>query len=135
MPSTAQIVYVRSLLCLSRSSGYSSKSSKYYGPRAFKGPCALLFCLCFCFCLLLVDFSPRAPPPVCHRPRTSLTPRFQGPRTPYAFGGVSILLSVEDPFFFFFACRFFPRAPPPVCCRSRTSLIRPCSLARSVVEC
>ena len=58
------------------------------------------------FFFLLVDFFPRAPPPVCHRPRTSLTPRFQGPRAPYAFGGVSFLLSVEDLFFFFFACRF-----------------------------
>ena len=64
------------------------------------------------FVFLLVDFSPG--------PRTSLTPRFQGPRAPYAFGGVSFLLSVEDLFFSFFlfllACRFSP--PGPASCRS-----------------
>ena len=89
-----------------------------------------VFCVCFlCVFFLLVDFFPRAPPPVCHRPRTSLTPRFQGPSAPYAFGGVSFLLSVEDLFIFlfiFFGVDFFPRAPPPVCYRPRTSLIRPC---------
>ena len=101
------------------------------GPTLSRAPRFWGFFL-FYFCLSIFfacRFFPQGPPPLCYRPRTSLPPRFQGPRAPYAFGGVSFLLFVEHLFFFFFVFFFvdlFPRAPPPVCYRPRTSLIWHC---------
>ena len=63
----------------------------------FQGAPPVFFLFCF---FLLVDFFHRALPPVCHRPRTSLTPHFQWPRAPYAFG-VFLFFCLLKTFFFF----------------------------------